>query len=266
MSSATYTPSSSLDSKYPINSLIFMPPALLPEDRAWPTIPYVHDGPDGKPVHRRVCLSKRVGPPTHSLTLVFCGGNAMSLSHGNADVALMIQNHTEIDTYALDYPGYGRSTGPPAPDVAVGALLTLVRALKTAGHTFICLWGHSLGSGVAVKAASITEDIKGLILTAPFSHTLGVTPWRRFGALPPDWTDPFPSKAILEAIATPVSIIHGDEDEIIPYAEGEVLFKAASTDCKSHLRMPGCGHNDLLTRSFPFHKVEDFLAEVQLNC
>jgi len=252
--------------KYPIHSLVFMPPTPRTSIHVWPTIPYVHDGPDGKPVRRRVAVSKPLCPPTmpaNQPTLVFCGGNAMSLDSGNADVADLIQRRTGIETYAWDYPGYGSSTGPPSPDLCVGGLLTLVQALKDKGHSFIALWGHSLGTGVAVKAASLTEDVKALVLTAPFSHTLGVTPWARFGALPAGWSDPFPSKAILEAISTPVSIIHGDEDAIIPFTEGQILFEAASTDLKSFLRMPHYGHNDLFSSSFPFAKVNDFLAEAQ---
>lgn len=190
----------------------------------------------------------------------------MSLFHGNARTAALIQDHTKMDTYAFDYPGYGLSTGPPSPDVAVGALLALIGALKEAGHAMICLWGHSLGTGVAVKAASISDDVQALILTAPFSHTLAVLPWKQFGVLPHGWTDPFPSKAILEAISTPVMILHGDRDNIIPYSEGELLFKAASARLKSHVRMEGYKHNDLFGAKFPFHKVKYFLEKVCEHC
>lgn len=239
---------------YPIPELIFVPPHPGLADQAFPTLE-----------SSTIRISKTIGPPSDPSkpTIVLSGGNAMSMVAGNCEVAGLIERGTGFETYTWDYPGYGASGGPPSPTAAVVALQVLVEALRKAGHSFICLWGHSLGTGISVKAAASCPIVKALILTAPFSNTLGVTSWRLYGRLPEGFEDPFPSATIASTLKTPMTIFHGDRDRIIPFEEGEALFKASIAPIKGFLRMDGHEHNDLFSPRFPFFKVKDFLAQVR---
>jgi fermentation-respiration switch protein FrsA (DUF1100 family) len=54
-----------------------------------------------------------------------------------------------------------------------------------------------------------------------------------------DWSRPEP------APGTPLLVLHGDRDDIVPLAQGRALFEAAPEPNRMHL-FPGLGHNDLV--------------------
>ena len=100
--------------------------------------------------------------------------------HGNAEiVASRAERHREltadgIGLVALSYRGYMGSTGSPTEE---GLLRDAEAAYRFATSRYpsspIVLWGHSLGSGVAVALAS-RHPVAKVILEAPFSSTADV--------------------------------------------------------------------------------------------
>jgi hypothetical protein len=52
----------------------------------------------------------------------------------------------------------------------------------------------------------------------------------------------------------PLLVIHTENDQIIPFAEGLELYDACPTQEKTLLKVAGAGHNDILSVSFKAYK------------
>ena len=84
------------------------------------------------------------------------------------------------------------------------------------------------------------EPVGGLILQSSFTSVYRVVTRRR--VLPFDY---FENARKLPEVTSPVLVMHGESDEVIPFAHAGDLF-AAANEPKRFLRVPGAGHNDFL--------------------
>jgi pimeloyl-ACP methyl ester carboxylesterase len=62
-----------------------------------------------------------------------------------------------------------------------------------------------------------------------------------------------PAAVIARIAPTPLLLIHGTDDQVIPYQHGELLF-AAAKDPKTFVTVPGGQHTDALTRDDPIYR------------
>jgi len=183
-------------------------------------------------------------PQTDSpLATLFLHGNAGNLTH-RIDHARAI-NSAGSAVLVIDYRGYGKSKGHPSEhglglDAEAG-----YEALGKLGYdtSQIILHGESLGSAVAVELAS-RHPCAGLILESPLA-SLGEMAATVLPVLGPLVAHGFNSKVIIRRVRTPLLVIHGDADEIVPFSQGEAVFAAANPP-KDFWRIPGAHHNDLL--------------------
>ena len=170
------------------------------------------------------------------------------LLHGNAedlgDLApgLRAWRDAGFAVFAHDYPGYGRSSGKPS-EASLYASARVARTylrdqLKVPAAQTI-LYGRSLGGGPAVQLAT-EERVAGLVLQSAFTSVYRVLTQRR--VLPGDF---FENERKLPSVTCPVLVMHGREDEVIPFAHGEALF-AAVVGPKRALWVPGAAHNDFV--------------------
>jgi fermentation-respiration switch protein FrsA (DUF1100 family) len=58
--------------------------------------------------------------------------------------------------------------------------------------------------------------------------------------------DAYPSLSRIGELRSPLLVLHGENDEVVPVAQGRSLFEAAPEPKALHL-FPGLGHNDLVT-------------------
>jgi uncharacterized protein len=171
--------------------------------------------------------------------------------HGNAEVvATQVPRHRELiaagfGLVALSYRGYMGSSGHPTEE---GLLRDAEAAYQFAVSRYspdrIVLWGHSLGSGVAVALAA-TRPVAKLILEAPFSSTADVAA-SMFPIVPVRWLmlDQFRSDQRIGAVNAALLVVHGERDRVVPIALGERLF-ALAREPKRFVRYPAGGHDDL---------------------
>jgi uncharacterized protein len=171
--------------------------------------------------------------------------------HGNGEiVAWRATRHHRIaadgtGVVALSYRGYMGSSGTPTED---GLLRDGEAALRFVTSRWpsnpVVLWGHSLGSGVAVALAA-RHPVAKVILEAPFSSTVDLAALR-FPIVPVRWLmlDQFRSDQRIAAVTAPLLIMHGDQDGVIPIGQGERLFGLAR-EPKRFVRFPGGNHIDL---------------------
>lgn len=159
------------------------------------------------------------------------------------------------DFFVPDYRGYGKSIGPKSQD---GLDADMEAAYQTLSKRYpanrIIIYGQSMGSGYAVRLAAKHKP-KLLILEAPYTSLVDVArsqyPWLPVGLLLK-----YPSEAeeYVGSVQSEIIIFHGDQDEVIPYAQGVAMQKAA-TKC-TLVTLPGQGHNKMQANPLFLTKID----------
>lgn len=143
---------------------------------------------------------------------------------------------------AIDYRGYGGSTGSPTETgLRADARAAFDFARAAAPGARIAVFAESLGTGVAVALAG-ERPVAGLLLNAPYASVRRLFELRG-PPLPYRWLmhDQFDSEAMIGAVTAPVMILHGTADANIPIEEARRLFAAAHQP-KTMIEVPGAGH------------------------
>ncbi len=138
------------------------------------------------------------------------------------------QNFTKNDyeVWMADYPGYGKTTGKLSEENLYKQALEVYKlAHSKFSEDSIIIFGKSLGSGIASWLAS-KKSCKRLILETPyysmpdlFSHYAPIYPTAAMAHFK------FPTFRYLQEVKAPVTIFHGNEDDVIPYDKGYKLTK-----------------------------------------
>jgi fermentation-respiration switch protein FrsA (DUF1100 family) len=171
--------------------------------------------------------------------------------HGNAEtIANRVDRHraliaTGAGLLAVSYRGYMGSSGQPTePGLLDDAQAAYAFATSRHPAARIVLWGHSLGSGVAVALAA-SRPVAKLVLEAPFTSTVDVAQ-RMFPLVPVRWLmhDQFHSDERIGAVTASILVLHGARDIVVPIAFGERLYGLAR-EPKRFVRYPQGGHDDL---------------------
>jgi fermentation-respiration switch protein FrsA (DUF1100 family) len=150
-----------------------------------------------------------------------------------------------LGVFAVDYRGYGESDGRPSEAglyTDARAAYDFLRDSIGVPPARIVIYGHSLGSAVAVELAT-TAPAAGLIIEGAFTSApdLGgeIYPFLPTRLLA---RNRFDSIHRIGALRMPLLVIHGRDDGTIPIAHGRRLF-AAAPEPKRFLEVAG-GHDD----------------------
>jgi fermentation-respiration switch protein FrsA (DUF1100 family) len=168
-------------------------------------------------------------------------------SHGNAeDIGQLVPMLEEIRdmgfaVFAYDYRGYGTSSGTPSEEHvyldADAAYNYLINDLHIPAARIIAM-GRSLGGAVAIDLAH-KRQLGGLIVESSF-----VTAFRLMTRVPLFPFDKFTNLSKLKQVHCPVLVVHGKDDEVVPFWHGERLFQQANEPKRSYW-VDGAGHNNL---------------------
>lgn len=191
--------------------------------------------------------SAAAGPSDDSVpVLLWAHGNAGNISGRALHAQALAQQGMAV--FVFDYRGYGRSEGQPTEEGiyrdADAAYAYLTEQLGVPASRVV-LFGRSLGSAPAARLATRVPHA-GLVLISPFP-TAARMARRMFGGLPVDVLirARFPVRQWVAERSTPLLVMHGDRDEIIPIEYGREVFDAAA-EPKQFIALPGAGHNDIL--------------------
>jgi pimeloyl-ACP methyl ester carboxylesterase len=180
-------------------------------------------------------------PNTGSDALIYFGGNAEDVSRNMPDFSQAFPNYA---IYLLHYPGYGGSSGSPSEQAIIADALALFDHVY-AEHKNIVVVGRSLGSGVAVRLASM-RPVERLVLVTPYD-SLGDVAARNYPFLPARWLlrDKFESWKYAPRVTAPTRIIAAEQDEVIPRTSTDRLRTRFKNGIVSYVVVPGVGHNTI---------------------
>ncbi|CAF0801889.1 unnamed protein product [Adineta ricciae] len=181
---------------------------------------------------------------------------------------------------AMDYRGYGDSTGKPTVSGIVADVTHVFNVIRrVCPDNPIVIWGHSMGTGVSLWTAfhlfenkTLVKKPAGLVLEAPFynlvealisypvTRVFKINPYFMKAALDSlaELKLEFPNNEIISFLPLPIIIIHSEDDAIIPYHHAQSLEKYIETNRESDLppvrlitvpRSAHCGHNHIYSYS-----------------
>lgn len=199
--------------------------------------------------------------PNPNGIILYCHGNT-----GAIDIwgmwAEKLSNRYNYDVLVWDYRGYGKSSGKRRQNVMLDDGLYFYNYCKEYfKEDEIIVFGRSLGGFFATHLAYNNQP-QTLILESTPTSILEIAkreyPW-------------LPSKLLLkfrfendknvQSISTPTYIIHGTKDGLVPYQNGEELFKLSGAETKKLITIAGGDHNDLETYESYFDALNNLLLE-----
>jgi len=184
------------------------------------------------------------GTPSTGYTVIVFNGNGGDRGD-RAELAAQIAARG-IAVFLFDYRGYGGNPGLPserglARDAR--AALACVGRRPDVDARRLVFFGESLGAAVAVRLA-IEFPPAALALRSPFASLASVGK-HHYPFLPVRWLlrDRYPTIDRIARIQSPLLVVAGDADQVVPIGESEALFHAAPYP-KRLVVLPGADHND----------------------
>jgi fermentation-respiration switch protein FrsA (DUF1100 family) len=159
-------------------------------------------------------------------TLLYSHGNAGNIGDRVAMARLFV-DQLGAGIFMYDYRGYGRSEGTPSEaglvSDALGARAALLREGVAPEH--VVYFGRSLGAAVTLDLA-LAHPPRAVVLEAPFAsvRAMANTVMPGAGYL---FRTRWDSLAKIPRLRAPLLVLHGDADEVVPYAQGRAVFEAA---------------------------------------
>jgi uncharacterized protein len=151
-----------------------------------------------------------------------------------------------LSVLLFDYRGFGDSEGSPTEhglDEDARAIQRYVAGRSDVRADRLVYFGESLGSAVAVRLA-VDHAPAALILRSPFTSLVDVGRVH-YPFLPVRWLlrDRFSSIDGIASVRSPVLIVAGDRDRIVPLEQSRRLFERAS-EPRELVVVRGADHND----------------------
>lgn len=177
------------------------------------------------------------------ITILFSHGNAEDLG-GILRYFNYFGDKIHANIFAYDYSGYGLSTGEPSEEDLYAdseAAYMYVRDVLRVSWDRIVLFGRSLGSAASTHIASLTP-VRGVILQCPMLSVYRIA-YKLRCTLP---GDKLVNIDRLKKVQAPMLIIHGTNDEVVPFWHGVKVFESRNdrfhSDC---YWVQGGMHNDV---------------------
>jgi fermentation-respiration switch protein FrsA (DUF1100 family) len=205
-------------------------------------------------------------PRSPRSTILFFHGNAGNISHRMEK--LQVLGDLGVDTFIIDYRGYGRSEGQPNEQGTYRDALAAYEYLTNGApggralpSQSIIIYGESLGSAVAVDLAA-KQAVGGVIIEEAFT-SVGDVGQKMFPFLPVRWLvrNKYDTLSKIGRIKAPLLIFHSRDDEIIPFRHAQRLL-AAANEPKQLVELTG-GHNDAFAVNGETYRaaLKDFLIQ-----
>ena len=161
-------------------------------------------------------------------TILYLHGNAGSLENRIHKI-----NHFEdmnINFLLLSWRGFSGNKGKPTEQGLYQDARSAVKWLIKQGvfEENIIVYGESLGTGVTTEIAQ-NRNFAGIILESPFTSMVAAGK-SKYPIFPIRLLlkDRYESDKKIKNIKSPVLIMHGEQDNIVPFWMGEKMFELAN--------------------------------------
>ncbi len=193
-------------------------------------------------------------------TVVQFHGNAENMTSHFASLFWMVQEGYHLFTF--DYRGYGLSKSQPSQEGLYKDALAAIRYvldhknLPLQSERKIILWGQSLGGAVLMRAfpdllAKDREQIQAVVIESSFHNYCELArnflsrSWLTYlfqpiatGFISNQYS---PENQIAQIAPTPLLVIHGDADRVVPLSFGQKIYELGREPKKIWV-IPGGGH------------------------
>jgi len=209
--------------------------------RSIPGASLVRYAAPGGPSLTGAIVRTRSSPGAGGRVIVWFHGNAESAA-GYLPLAAGFAN-AGFDVFLAEYRGYGGNAGRPSEAGLYADGEAALDALSKLGYrpAEVVLVGNSLGTGVAAELA-VRRPPALLLLISPFTSAVDMGRTIAGPLAPLLVADRFDTLSKIGRVRSPVVILHGALDEIVPVTMGRRL--AAACPGARYVEVPGATHND----------------------
>jgi len=166
--------------------------------------------------------------PKDYKTILFLNGNAGTLENRIYKI-----NHfkdVNVNFLIIAWRGFSGNKGKPSEKGLYEDAKSAIKWLKNKGikEENIIIYGESLGTGVAAEIAQ-NKNFAGVILESPFTSMIdaGKTKYPFF-PIRLLLKDKYESDKKIKNIKSPILIMHGEVDGIVPFWMGKKMYKLAN--------------------------------------
>mmetsp|Transcript_143149 Transcript_143149/g.252647 ORF Transcript_143149/g.252647 Transcript_143149/m.252647 type:complete len:403 (-) Transcript_143149:30-1238(-) len=189
-------------------------------------VPKILELREGCPLEQCVpCLFLKY--PSARFLILYLHSNAEDIGKCYSFCAV-IREQFQVHVLAVEYPGYGICPGGPATADTVTenafAVFRFIREVLKWPTDSIKIFGRSIGTGPAI-ALAVQYKVSGLILITPFLSIKDLLRDTVGTVVSYLVEERFPSKDRVHLIRSPVLIIHGQKDTLIPCHHGIQLYE-----------------------------------------
>jgi fermentation-respiration switch protein FrsA (DUF1100 family) len=161
-------------------------------------------------------------------TIIFFHGNAGNLR--NRNYKLNELSKFNVNFLIVAYRGFSGNQGKPSEQGLYEDARSALDFLKIKGvkEKNLILYGESLGTAVAIETAQ-NKDLAGIILESPFTSMVELAQ-KYYPFLPVKFLlkDKYETIKKLPKINSPLLVLHGKIDNIVPFAMGKKIFNKAN--------------------------------------
>ena len=184
-------------------------------------------------------------PKNNNPILIYFHGNSYDIGERAYRIEKYINQGWGV--LLLSWRGFSGNKGKPTEkNLYIDGQAAIDWVIKNTKYNFnqIILYGESLGCGVAVELG-LRNKFKSIILEAPFT-SIGDIGQKKYPIYPSKLLtlDKFDNLSKINKIFSPILIIHGKKDEVIPYYHSIILYNKAKNP-KKHVSIDEAMHNNL---------------------
>uniref|UniRef100_A0AAY4EXB4 AB hydrolase-1 domain-containing protein n=1 Tax=Denticeps clupeoides TaxID=299321 RepID=A0AAY4EXB4_9TELE len=169
--------------------------------------------------------------------IIYLHGNTGSRAMAHRVGIVNVLSSLDFHVLAMDYRGFGDSSGEPTePGLTTDALCLYKWVKERSRDSVVVIWGHSLGSGVSTNTAVILQEqgepyflFHKSPLRSCFNKFYWRFPWFEYFFL--DLVNEnkiiFPSDENVKKMQIPLLILHSEDDPVVPSHMGKELYRIA---------------------------------------
>ena len=184
-------------------------------------------------------------PKNNQPLLIYFHGNSLDIGERADRINRYIKCGWGV--FLLAWRGYSGNVGKPTEkNLYIDGKSAIEWISKNLNYNYkqMILYGESLGSGVAVELGT-RHKFKSIILEAPFTSIPDIAQ-KKYKIYPTKKLvlDKFDNYSKIDKILSPILIISGKKDEVVPHSHSKKLFLKANHP-KKNLFIDEAMHNNL---------------------